>query len=243
MSKALETLESPDAAAFRDVLDPHVRAIIADELTQLADARMRLAALEYGSRGGMGVVSLSAAPSTFELGTSASITLSWALSREPTAQNVNGFQLSTDARGTVYNGVNGTTQFTLQVEDADAPDGEQKSDSASVTVTALLRRYWGASDSPALTPGEVVALAQIGTDLSGSRAKTFNVDAGGGTGKYVYYAYLAALGDHVRYKLFGYDDDPDNAALTITTAAGLTATYRILRSSQKLTGVVPVEVA
>lgn len=106
-----------------------------------------------------------------------------------------------------------------------------------VTVPFLPRRYWGVSANAALTSAQVIALA--GSDLSGSRGKSFTATA---AGQYVYYAYPTSMGAPASYKIFGFAEDAVVTTVSVTTAAGHTADYTILRSTLSLTGPVSVEV-
>ncbi|MGW8202969.1 SGNH/GDSL hydrolase family protein [Sphingomonas bisphenolicum] len=102
------------------------------------------------------------------------------------------------------------------------------------------RRYWGVSSNGVLTAADVVALA--GSDDATTRAKSFSVDAGTGAGQYVYYAYPASFGAPEIYKIFDFEEVYSELTVTITTVTGDRA-YTVLRSINKLTGIVPVEVA
>ena len=106
-----------------------------------------------------------------------------------------------------------------------------------LTFTKLPRRFWGVSANAALTGAQVIALA--GSELSSARAKAFNVTA---ADQYVYFAYLASLGDPTGYAIGGFAEGYVKTVVSVTTAAGHTADYIVLRSTNKLTGAVPVEV-
>jgi hypothetical protein len=98
-------------------------------------------------------------------------------------------------------------------------------------------RFWGVSGNTALTGAQVVALT--GSELSSARAKAFSVAA---ADQYVYFAYLASLGDPTGYAIGGFAESYVKTVVSATTAAGHTADYIVLRSTNKLTGTVPVEV-
>jgi hypothetical protein len=107
----------------------------------------------------------------------------------------------------------------------------------TATVTFLPRRFWGVSASDALTKAQVIALA--GSELSSGRAKAVTVNP---AAQFVYLAYLAALGDPTAFKIGGFNEQYVKTTVSVTTAAGLTADYTVLRSLNKLTGAAPVEV-
>jgi hypothetical protein len=106
-----------------------------------------------------------------------------------------------------------------------------------LTFTKLPRRYWGVSANTALTGAQVIALA--GSELSAGRAKAFSVAA---ADQHVYFSYLASLGDPTGYAIGGFAEGYVKAVVSVTTAAGHTADYIVIRSTNKLTGTVPVEV-
>ncbi|PZQ20456.1 MAG: hypothetical protein DI569_15425 [Sphingopyxis macrogoltabida] len=106
-----------------------------------------------------------------------------------------------------------------------------------LTFTKLPRRFWGASSNAALTGAQVIALA--GSELSAGRAKAFTVTA---ADQYVYFAYLASQGDPAGYAINGFSETFEKSVVNVTTAAGHTANYIVIRSSLKLTGAAAVEV-
>ncbi|MET0373942.1 MAG: hypothetical protein ABW128_06755 [Rhizorhabdus sp.] len=207
-----------------------------EDLAELA------ARVEYGATGGMAITSFSVSPTVFEKGVPTTIIASYSLTRNPTDQDINGYHLPdpANARGNTYNGVTDTLALTLHVVDANAPAGTQGSDTKSATATALQRRYWGIADAAALVDAEVRGLA--GSELSGSRAKSFTAAAGASPGKYVYLAYPASMGDPTSYKINGYNEAPVKTTVTVTTPAG-PVSYTVLRSANKLINNPFVEVA
>ena len=246
MSKPIENLGGSDVAAFRTAIDPHVRAVLDPELDQLAALASDVQTLKYGS--GLAITSLTATPSApLERGASVNISLAWAISGAVTAQtltdSVSGplalSNVATDRAKTVI-GVSSSRTFTLSATNAGAPGGADTK-SRTVDVTFLPRRFWGTSDNAALTGAQIIALAS--SELSGGRARAGSSDGGGGDGDYLFYAYIAELGDPNLYRLYGYDETPVKTTVAVTTAAGLTANYTVLRSPNKLAGVVAWEVA
>ena len=129
-----------------------------------------------------------------------------------------------------------TVSFTLRGRGA-VPGLPAVEATRTATVTFLPRRFWGVSASDALTKGQVIALA--GSELSPSRAKAVTVNP---AAQYVYVVYLASLGDPTGFKIGGFNEQYVKTTVSVTTAAGLTADYIVLRSLNKLTGTVSVEV-
>ncbi|WP_416463623.1 SGNH/GDSL hydrolase family protein [Sphingomonas sp. VDB2] len=101
-------------------------------------------------------------------------------------------------------------------------------------------RFWGASSKSALTASEVAALPY--SDQAANRMKAFSVDGGGDAGQYIYYAYPADFGAPAAYRLFGFYDGYAVQTLTVATTAG-NRPYTVLRSTNPLIGIVPVELA
>lgn len=131
--------------------------------------------------------------------------------------------------------VTASVSFTIRGRGA-VPGLPAVESTRTAAVTFLPRRFWGVSASDALTKAQVIALA--GSELSPARAKAFTVNA---AGQYVYVAYLASLGDPAGFKIGGFNEPYVKTIVSITTAAGLTADYILLRSLNKLTGSVSVE--
>lgn len=123
--------------------------------------------------------------------------------------------------------INATTSFTLSV------NGK----TATASVRFFPRRFWGVSASDALTKAQIMALA--GSELSDGRAKAVTVNA---AAQYVFVAYVASLGDPTGFKIGGFNEQYVKTTVNVTTAAGLTADYTVLRSLNKLTGAASVEV-
>lgn len=205
-----------------------------------------LASLEYGD--GLQITAFTATPPQVELGDAdATVDLAWTIVGTVTGQTLTdsvagGLALADPVadRSLADVSVASSRTFTLAAENTGAPGGTD-SKSRQVNVPQLPRRYWGVADAEALDSAGVIALAS--SELSGGRAKSFTVDAGSGAGKFVYFAYLATLGNPAGYKLLAYDDDPVVTTVEVTTAAGLVANYKVLRSPNLLTGVVLAEIS
>lgn len=211
----------------------------------LAAVDPRLDALEYAIGGGLQITAFTATPASIEMGGNSNVALAWTI-----AGTVTGQSMADSVSGAVAlaNPVtdrgknvafNTSRTFTLTAENTGAPGGTDTK-TRQVTVPALPRRFWGVADAAALDGPGVVALA--GSELAGSRAKTFTVDGGSGAGKYLYFAFLADLGAAASYKIFGAGETPIATTVSVTTAAGLTANYIVLRSPEKVLGSATVEV-
>lgn len=189
---------------------------------------------------GMNISALTASPTTIEQGASVSVVLNWTVSGNVTGQSVNGQNVVASARTVTFNNISTSTTFTLFTFDTNAPGGTA-SVSRAVSVTVLPRRFWGVSDNATLTSAEIIALS--GSELNAGKAKTVTISGGASPGKYIYYAYPSSLGDPTTYKLYGFNDSYVKTLVTVTTTAGATLQYTVLRTTNKLSGNVPLEVA
>lgn len=182
---------------------------------------------------------LTATPSVIEQGASVSVALAWTITGSITAQTINGATVPYADRSKTYTSVSVNTTYQLAITDSAAPGGAVGSN-ASVSVAVRPRRYWGLSANTTLTSSEIIALSN--SELNSTRAKSFIIDGGVSPGSYVYYAYLASLGDPTNYKIFGFDDVPVKSTVTVTTAVGAVLNYTVLRSENKLFGSISVDV-
>ncbi|WP_375276368.1 hypothetical protein [Methylorubrum thiocyanatum] len=218
-----------------------------DYADQLEDLSARLAPLEYG---GISILTMSVAPTTAEIGATVNPQVSWTLNTDPSAQTLNGVALADQVndRSKAFAGVTapdptqaGAITYALHVEDASAPPGSANEYDRSVQLSWLPRRYWGTSASAALDAAGVLALAD--SELSGTRAKNFAVDGGADPGKYVYFVYPAYLGDPAGYSINGFGETPVITTVSVTTAAGATLNYKVVRSPNRFAGAANVGVS
>lgn len=185
------------------------------------------------------ISTFNASPSTIELGGSVSVNLNWTASNSITGQSINGQNISAATRAVTFNNVSVTTSYNLIAFDTNAPGGTQTTNS-TVSVTVLPRRFWGVSSSSSLNSAQILALS--GTELSGDKSKSFTINAGVSPGQYVYFVYIDTLPDPVTYKLFGFDETYVKSTISVTTNTGLVANYTVIRSINKLTGTVSVNI-
>lgn len=248
----MTTVRLQDSTSFPTVAETWAKGkgLLKPDGTPAAPSSVAAGAVTYGSKTveqvlneltyvPMNISALTANPTTIEQGASVSVVLNWTVSGNVTGQSINGQNLSAAVRTTTFNNVSVSTTFTLFTFDTAAPGGTA-SVSRAVSVSVLPRRFWGVSANTSLTSAQIIALG--GSELSNSRAKSFSVAAGSGGGQYVYYAYPASLNDPTAYKLFGFDESYVKTTVSVTTAAGATLNYTVLRSTNPLTGTVTVDV-
>ncbi|WP_226578921.1 hypothetical protein [Acuticoccus sediminis] len=199
--------------------------------TDIGAISLRVAALESVT-----VEGLASDVTVAEFGTSATPTLTWALEGVAPVDTltVNGVPLATDAETwTEPSPITGDTTYTVAVTDTLG-----RTDSESVFVDFRHRIFFGASAAAALGPVGITGLS--GSQLATGKALSRTIAA---AGQYVYVAYPTVFGAFVDYTLFGFAEDPIVTTVNVTTAAGYSGDYYVLRSPNPLTANVPVEVA
>lgn len=192
----------------------------------------RLATLEIVT-----VDSLTVDPSDpQELGTSVTPDLSWEIggTGEADSLTVNGASITaTDTDWTAGSAITETTTYTVEVT-----YNTDQTHSDSVTVTFQPRVFWGASSSATLDSAAIIALGD--SELRGNHNIDQTVST---TAEYVYVCFPTSFGAYSTYALYGFTETPTVTTVSVTTAAGHTEDYYVLRSPNTLTGSVPVEVS
>jgi hypothetical protein len=185
------------------------------------------------------ISALTASPTTIEQGASVSVVLNWTATGNITGQSVNGQNITAAARTVTFNNVSTSTTYTLFAFDTNAPGGTQSAN-RPVSVSVLPRRFWGVSSNDTLTSAQILALS--GSELNSGKSKSFSISAGSAPGQYIYFAYVGTLADPATYKLFGFDETFVKTVVSVTTGTGLVANYTVIRSLNRLTGTVPVDI-
>lgn len=185
------------------------------------------------------IATMSVSPTQVERGASVNVTVTWTVTGSITAQTLEGTSIDVAVRSQTFNNVTASNTYDLVVTDGDAPDGPVNV-TRTAAITLMSRRYWGISSQTTLTSAQIVALAS--SELNNTRAKTLTLDGGVSPGSYLYYAYPASLGNPTSYKIYGFDEDPVITTVSVTTAAGATLNYTVLRSPNMLTGSASVEI-
>jgi hypothetical protein len=243
------TVRLQDSTSFPTTAEAWAKGkgLLKSDGTPAAPSNVAAGAVTYGSKTveqvlneltyvPMNISVMTASPTTIEQGASVSVTLNWTVSGNVTGQSINGQNLSAAARTVTFNNISVSTTFTLFTFDTAAPGGTA-SVSKAVSVSVLPRRFWGVSNNSSLSSAQILALGN--SELNGSRAKSFNTSA---SSQYIYYAYPASLGDPTTYKLFGFDESYVKTTVSVTTSAGATLNYTVLRSTNPLSGAVSVDV-
>lgn len=221
-----------DLAALAQVVDTKAAQDQVDDLADLVSTkaseaeaeaiRARLDALEYED---ITITSFTASPSTAELGTSADVTLSWALNKAPTYQGIDGIPVHGNSKQ--YTGITATRTFTLSATDGETTATKQ------ATVTFANQIYYGV----AADLSNVTALSKV---LSNKKTRTITVDAD--AGEYIIYAIPARLGSVVFY-VGGFEGGfEDPVEQTLVNASGYQEVYKVYRSTNANLGETTVEI-
>jgi len=181
------------------------------------------------------IKTFTASPSAVEIGNeTASITLAWTFNAAPTVLTLNGTAKSKTSSGeTVTATDDGTThkaEYTLATT-----VGTRKA-----TVNFWPRVYFGAAGMPEEVNSAFILGLSNGA-LSGSRARTFTVNAS--SGQYIWYASPARYGA-CAFKAGGFDGGFEAAqTVSVTNASGHTENYCVYRSTNAALGDTTVEVS
>ncbi|WP_319517228.1 hypothetical protein [uncultured Martelella sp.] len=211
-------------------LDGKARAIKVDKLASKAalDALAgRVSALET-----IEIATLSVdGGSIYEKGLSVTPTLNWTIDGAGTVteQVINGNIVAPEARTwTAAAAITANTTYTLTVTDASDRDV-----SDSVSISFRPRIYWGMSDALVMDSAGVLALESGSSALSASRGRTMTMAPDGE--QYFYYAYPTSFGQPSSVTAYGFPTDPVVTTISMTTAAGNTEDYYLVRLPELLT--------
>lgn len=207
----------PTGQDVDDALDKAVQASF-----DIISIKQRLDDLEYSD---IKINSFTVSPTTFEMGASGTVNATWSLNKTPTAQTINGNNVTGNSKQ--YTGVTSNTTYTLNVTDG------KTSASKSASVSFANQIYYGVASNL----DNVTSLTKI---VSNSKERTITVNAG--VGQYIIYAIPARLGD-VTFFVSGFEggfEDPEEQ--TLTNASGYQETYKVYRSTNANLGNTTVEI-
>lgn len=168
-----------------------------------------------------------------------SVTLTWDWNKQPTSLALDGTELERGedgafpkSRALAKQGIKSDRTFTLVATDA---RGAKSTKTTSVTFQN--KAYWGVGAADA-TVDSAFLLALGGSALTGTKARTFTVDAG--AGEYVFYAVPHALGTP-KFSVGGFEGGfALLATIDHTNAAGHTDSYDVWRSDNSGLGATTV---
>lgn len=172
-----------------------------------------------------------------EIGSTApSVTLSWALSKDPASQNIDGTPVSLEARTYSFGSANLTGNKTYKLTVTDERDTEV---SKTTTVTFLNGVYYGVGSVNAdNTNNEFIqSLTKV---LSDTRVRDFTVTAN--TGEYIFYCIPTRLGIPTFF-VGGFEGGFDQLkTISYTNPSGYEEDYAVYRSVQTGLGQTTVTV-
>lgn len=177
-------------------------------------------------------VSSFSGAATCELGLTKDITLAWAYDREVDSQSINGESLDSSLRSRLFPGVKKTTTYRLL-----AQSGGMSAEK-SLTVSFLLKKYYGVSSSASLTDAQILAL---GSAWAARAQSSTAFDCTGG--RYVYYILPTSLTSGIQFWIGGLrNTDWSQETRQLTNTSGHTESYTLFRLNNLQTGVLNIEV-
>lgn len=172
-----------------------------------------------------------------EIGSTApSVTLSWALSKDPASQNIDGTPVSLEARTYSFGSANLTGNKTYKLTVTDEKDTEV---SKTTTVTFLNGVYYGVGSVNADNTNNkfIQSLTKV---LSDTRVRDFTVTAN--TGEYIFYCIPTRLGIPTFF-VGGFEGGFDQLkTISYTNPSGYEEDYAVYRSVQTGLGQTTVTV-
>ena len=168
--------------------------------------------------------------------TAASVTLSWALNKDPESQDIDGTPMSLDARQYTIGTANLTGNKTYKLTVTDERD---TSVSRTTTVTFLNGIYYGvgAVNTNNINNAFIQSLTKV---LSDTRVRDFTVTAN--TGEYIFYCIPSRLGTPTFF-VGGFEGGFDLLKnIAYTNPSGYEEDYAVYRSVQTGLGKTTVNV-
>ena len=168
--------------------------------------------------------------------TAASVTLSWALNKDPESQDIDGIPMSLDARQYTIGTANLTGNKTYKLTVTDERD---TSVSRTTTVTFLNGIYYGvgAVNADNTNNAFIQSLTKV---LSDTRVRDFTVTAN--TGEYIFYCIPSRLGTPTFF-VGGFEGGFDLLKnIAYTNPSGYEEDYAVYRSVQTGLGKTTVNV-
>lgn len=200
-------------------------AVVATKASEAecVDIRARLDALEYTE---ITISEFTARPNICELGSTNTIVLTWATTKHPLIQTIDGEYVEGDTAR--YEHVTSSHLYQLIVADG------RTSANAAVTVEFANRIYYGTAADLSNVPGLQNSV------LSNQKARTIEVTAG--AGEYIVYAIPARLGA-VDFFVGGFEGGFEEPVTKILqNESGYQETYSVYRSTNAGLGETTVEV-
>lgn len=182
------------------------------------------------------ITSFRAKESFFEKGSTATVDLTWELSKTPTSQDINGVPVSNNLRKKTYSGVTTKTIYTLT-----ATDEKSATDTASVSINFYNGVYYGVATEP--TSYDNAFILGLTKSLQGTKANTFTVTAN--ANQYIYYCLPSSGYGTPNFNVGGFDGGFSKVATIepFKNASGYEENYDIYRSDNANLGYTTVKVS
>jgi hypothetical protein len=166
-----------------------------------------------------------------------SVTISWAINKEPVSQTVNGKTVDASARSTVVTGsFTQDTTFALSVTDE-----KDATDSASTKITFLNGVYYGVLDTGTDISDPSAVILSLTRKLQSSKAISFTVTAG--DSESIVYALPTRYGTP-SFTVGGFEGGFSKVgAVDFTNASGYTESYDVWVSDNVGLGSTTVKVS
>ena len=223
------TNEGKDVSA--DVFKPF---IVTDVQASEKIARMEqaIADLQYVP---IDITSMSNNVGTAEMGSTVeSVTISWALNKEPKSQMVNGKEVAVGDRSAVVDGPFTSEQiFTVK-----ATDERGATDSASTSISFYNGVYYGVLDDGVVI--DSAAVLSLTKKLKSAKGVTFTDTAG--DNQRFSYAHTSRYGTP-KFVIGGFEYEWTKATIDFTNASGYTEKYDIWQHGQPGGGNLTVAVS
>lgn len=212
-------------------LEDELAQIVALDLQQtLAQMQSAIDDLQYVE---IDITSVSNNVGTVELGTRVtSVTISWAMNKDPVSQTVNGEAVEASARSKALSGLSITGTTAIKVT---ATDERGATDEGSTTITFLNGVYYGALAYGADI--DSAAVLSLTRKLQSSKTLTFTVSA---DGERPVYALPTRYGTPT-FKIGGFEYEWEKvSSFQFTNASGYTEIYDVWMHGQDVTGSITV---
>lgn len=227
-----------DDALSSDSENPVQNKVIAQKMSLVDEAVAKMAQdiadLKYEE---IKITSISNNVGTVEMGTTvSSVTITWALNKEPVSQTVDGKGVAADARSHTLSGLSIKANKSYAVT---ATDERNATSTASTGITFLNGVYYGVVESG--TTINNAAILALTRKLQSGKGITFTVDAG--EGQKVMYALPSRYGTP-GFNVGGFDGGfSKKATISFKNASGYSENYDVYVSDNAGLGNTTVKVS
>ena len=164
-----------------------------------------------------------------------SVRISWKINKTPTSLTLDGKSIDVSATSTLLTGLGLTTNKTWKLKATDERNYSYQRDTTLSFVNGI---YYGVASESTYNNAFILALTK---ELSGSKAKTFTVNAG--EGQYIYYCLPSRLGTPA-FNVGGFDGGFKKVStINFINASNYSEDYDIWKSDNSNLGDTTVKVS